>query len=414
MSESLLLALPKKKRAIVAWCFYDWATSAFFTVVTTFIFATYFTENIAANKILGTQQWGNAIALSGFLIALGSPIFGAIADHQGRRKPWLGLFTAFAIIGSALLWYAQPGYVYWTLGCVVVGTVGLGISSVFYNAMMRDLSPPGYLGRISGWAWGLGYLGGLSCLIIALYLTQVLKQPIQINGPLVAVWIAVFSSLLFLLTPDQPSMQIRLTTAIREGLSTLIKTLKSLPQRRDILMFLIAQMIYVDGLNTLFAFGGIYAAGTFGMSLSEVMQFGIAMNVVAGLGSMTFGWLDDYVGTKRTILLSLVAMIISGTALLFVQTKLVFWILGLFLCIFIGPAQAASRTLMSRLVPRELSNELFGLYIFSGKATSFLGPLLLGMISYTFNSQRPGMAVIIVFFIIGGLLLLKVPSPNPK
>ena len=174
---------------------------------------------------------------------------------------------------------------------------------------------------------------------------------------------------------------------------------------RQIALFLLARMIYTDGLITLFAFGGIYAAGTFGMSLDEVIQFGIALNVTAGLGAAAFAWADDRFGPRPVILVSLVALTILGTGTLLVESKTWFWILGSALGLFVGPAQAASRSLMARLAPPELETEMFGLYALSGKATAFMGPLVLGIATEIFDSQRAGMATILVFFAVGGVLL---------
>ena len=167
-------------------------------------------------------------------------------------------------------------------------------------------------------------------------------------------------------------------------------------------------MIYTDGLNTLFAFGGIYAAGTFGFTFTELIQFGIAINVTSGIGAATFAWIDDWVGSKKTIIISIVALTILSTLILFIETKELFWIFGLMLGVFVGPAQAASRTLMARMAPPDLRTEMFGLYAFSGKATAFLGPAALAFTTDIFSSQRAGMATMVVFFVVGGFLLLTV------
>lgn len=409
-----------KKRAIVAWCIYDWGISSFSAVITTFVFATYFTKVVAVNKIAGTIQWGHAIALAGLIIALCSPLFGAIADHEGRRKPWIGFFTILAIVSAGLLWFTKPAsaYVPWALTWVVMGSIGLEVAMVFYNAMMRDLAPKNYLGRISGWAWGLGYVGGLTLLSITLFgfiengfglnLDHSQSENIRICGPLVAIWLGLFSLPLFFLTPDRPSTHIPIKTAIFRGLSTLFLTLRKLREHQSVVRFLIAEMIYIDGLNTLFAFGGIYAAGTFGMSMSEVLKFGITINITAGLGAGLFAWVDDYIGAKKTILISLGVMVISGAALLLIHSKFWFWIFALFFGLFVGPVQAASRSLMSRIAPAEIVTEMFGLYAFAGKATAFVGPWILALLTSMFDSQRAGMTVVMVFLFTGGLILMSV------
>jgi UMF1 family MFS transporter len=202
--------------------------------------------------------------------------------------------------------------------------------------------------------------------------------------------------------------------AIRGGIRTLLGTLRHIRSYRACALFLVAQMIYTDGLNTLFAFGGIYAAGTFRMPLDEVLMFGIALNVSAGLGSAAFAWVDDRIGSKTTIAVALTAVILLGGALLLVETKAAFWVLGVALGAFFGPIQAASRSLMAHLAPETMRTEMFGLYALTGKATAFLGPLLLGWATLAFDSQRAGMATVLAFFVVGLWLLLKVPAPTAR
>lgn len=413
----------KWKCALVAWCIYDWGSAAFPIIITTFIFATYFTTHVAADEISGTYQWANATALAGIIIAIASPIFGAIADHSGRHKIWLAFFTVVCVISSALLWYAYPkvSSVSYTLVCVVIGTIGLEIALVFYNSFLPHIAPRDYIGRISGWAWGLGYLGGIVTLSIALYgfvksppvwLNADTAEQIRICGPLVAGWFGIFSLPLFIFIPDIPSSGLKMSCAIQRGLRELVFTIKTLPRQKNLFLYLIAHLIYVDGLNTLFAFGGIYAAGTFKMDLSEVILFGLTTNISAGIGAILLAWVDDYLGSKPTILVSIFCLIIFGVSILFVQSSRWFWMLGLLLTLFVGPVQAASRSLMARITPEEKSTEMFGLYAFSGRITSFIGPWLLGWATLHFHSQRAGMATIIVFFITGGLLMCFVREPN--
>ncbi|MEC9151665.1 MAG: MFS transporter [Pseudomonadota bacterium] len=411
----------KDRRAVASWCFYDWANSAFPTVIGTFIFGTYFTKAIAETPEIGAAQWGLALGVAGVVVAVFSPFFGAIADQQGRRKPWLGGFTAMCVIATALLWYATPesSSVLWALIFVAVASAAFEFTMVFYNAMLPEIAPKSHVGRLSGLGWGLGYVGGLAALALCLVgfvetdtpwfgLSTDAAENIRAIVLLVAAWYAVFSVPLFLFTPDRPSTGLSNTAAVRAGIGELVNTIRQIRHYHNILWFLVARMLYTDGLGTLFAFGGIYAAGTFGMDLGQVITFGIALNVTAGLGAAGFAWLDDKVGAKPVIIVSLVAMIGLGTALLVVESLNWFWGLGILLGIFVGPAQSASRSLMARLAPEAIRTEMFGLYAFSGKATGFLGPIVLAAVTTAFDSQRVGMGVIIVFFIVGLLLLLRV------
>jgi len=285
--------------------------------------------------------------------------------------------------------------------------------------MLPDLVPAERVGRVSGWGWGVGYAGGLVCLLLALLLfvqpdtppfglDRHLAEHVRITGPLTAVWFAVFAVPLLLWVPDRPAVAMGIAAAVRSGVGDLFRTLAQARRHANIARFLLAKMIYIDGLNTLFTFGGIYAAGTFGMSLKEVLLFGILLNITAGIGAIGFAWVDDWIGAKPTILISLVAMILLGGAILLVDGKLWFYGLALAIGIFLGPAQAASRSFMARVAPPERRAEFFGLYSFAGKATAFVGPALVGWATYVFDSQRAGMATIVPFFIVGVLLLLPV------
>ncbi len=412
------------RRALFSWCLFDWANSAFPTVITTFVFATYFTTTVAESTIAGTAAWGHAQSLAALIIALLGPALGAIADRGGRRKPWLLAFTALCVAACVGLWFTQPerGDVIWALTFVVLGTVGFEIGMVFYNALLPEIAAPERLGRLSGWGWGMGYAGGLACLSVALMgfiqtdapwfgLAAGTAEPVQATTLLVAAWVSLFALPLFLWTPDKPRGE-RTMEALRNGLVTLVNTLCNIRRYAQTARFLLARMIYIDGLNTLFAFGGIYAAGTFGMALEEVILFGIAINVTAGIGAACFAWLDDNIGPKRTILIALGGLIGFGGALLLASGKVWFWALALPLGLFVGPAQAASRSFMARLAPPHMRAEMFGLFAFSGKATAFLGPLFLAWATLAFDSQRAGMATIIVFLVVGFVLLLPLRDPG--
>ena len=409
------------RRGLFGWCLYDWANSAFPTVIITFVFSAYFTKAIAADEISGTAQWGIAISLSGLFVALLSPFLGAIADHGGRRKPWVFVLTLLCVVASALLWLARPetNFIILALSLVALANFAFEMAMVFYNAMLPDLVPRQRIGRLSGWGWGLGYAGGLVCLGLTLVLLVQAETPIfgldkesfehiRATGPMVAIWMAVFAAPFFLWTPDRPDQGISFAAALKRGIATLIDTFRRVREYSQIVRFLIARMMYTEGLNTLFTFGGIYAAGTFGMEFDELILFGIALNVTAGLGAAAFAWVDDRIGPKRTILIAVTGLAVLGAVLLFVEGKALFWTFALPLGIFVGPAQAASRTMMARLAPPRMMTEMFGLYALSGKATAFLGPALLAWMTVVFASQRAGMAVIMVFFLLGLVLLMGV------
>ena len=412
------------KWQLVCWSLYDWGNSAFPTVIVTFVFGTYFTRSVAETVTLGTAQWGYAMAISGIAIAVLGPVFGAIADSRGRRKPWLLIFTLICAAATASLWLVVPDarFVLLALVLLVLANTAFEIANVFYNAMLPGIVAPDRLGRASGWAWGLGYLGGLVCLTLLLVafiqtdnllfrLDKANAEHVRVVAPAVAVWFVVFALPLLLGTPDGAPNPISPVAAVRTGLAQIAATIRDIRGYGNIVRFLFARMLYIDGLNTLFAFGGIYAAGTFSMDVAEVIRFGIALNVTAGLGAAGFAWVDDWIGAKRTILIALVGLIVFGIPLLLVESKMFFWMLGVPLGLFMGPVQAASRSFMARLAPPGQVAEMFGLFALSGRVTAFLGPALLAWMTGMFNSQRAGMATVMVFLAVGGLILIGVREP---
>ncbi len=412
------------RRARIAWCLYDWGNSAFPSVILTFVFAAYFTRGVAADPVAGTAQWGWAISLSALAIAVFSPLLGAIADRGGRRLPWLMAFSLLCIGATAALWWVAPSP-QWVVGALVlvgIANFGFELATVFYNSLLPDIVAPSRIGRLSGWGWGAGYAGGLACLLLVLIgfvqadpapfgLDRAASEHVRIAAPIAAAWFALFALPIFILVPDRPRAGLGSLTAAREGVAQLVRTVRGIRHHPAPLRFLIAHMIYTDGLNTLFAFGGVYAAGTFNMKVDEVIAFGIAMNLTAGLGAVGFAWVDDLMGPKRTITIALVALTVLGSAILLVEDKAWFWAFGLMLGAFFGPAQAASRSLMARLAPPGMQAEMFGLYALSGKATAFIGPALLGWVALVADSQRAGMATVLIFFLVGLWVLHPLREP---
>jgi len=413
------------KRAIFAWCLYDWGIASYPVVMITFVFASYFTSKVAQNTIIGTEQWANTMAVSGVLIAILSPLLGTLADLGHGRKIWLCICTVLVAMSSALLWFAYPqvSSVYYALLCMMIGTVALNVGSVFYNALLLTLTSDEYLGRVSGWGWGMGYFGGLSILMIAFYgfvngkpswLNVATYEHVRICGPLVAVWIIAFAWPLFRFVPEQILKTqvgaIAPKLMFNQIAQRFLLSIKLLWLEKNICIFLIAQMIYIDGLNTLFAFGGIYAAGTFQMDIGQVLILGITLNACAGLGSTILSWVNDWIGSKATILISLVALILFGLAIVLAQNQIQFWVFASLLSLFVGSTQSSSRSLMAQLVPKEKAATMFGFYVLSGKVSTFIGPLILGFMTLKFHSQRVGMAAILLFFVIGAGVLLTVKT----
>jgi MFS transporter, UMF1 family len=423
--SAVQLDRPVKKRGLAAWCLFDWANSPTPTVVVTFVFAPYFARGIVGNEAEGLALWSWGIAASALIIAVLAPITGAIADASGPRKPWLAFFSAVTILATAGLWFAAPDptWIIPTLILVAMVNIGFETGTVFNNAMLPDLAEPKTIGRLSGWAWGLGYGGGIACLCAALFifimpeqapfgLDKAKSEHVRAVALLVAGWYLFFGWPLFVWTPDRISSRLTIGAATRNGMRRLVETARELRHHKNIMRFLIARLLYIDGLNTLFALGGVYAATTFAMDEEGVLTFAIALNITAGLGAFGFAWMDDKVGARRTLFLTLSCLIVVSAAILIVEDVLWFWILGLVLGLFIGPVQSASRSLMARMTPPDMTGEMFGFFALSGKLTSFLGPLLVGLVAYATDSQRLGMGVIVVLMLLGLLILRTVPEPG--
>jgi UMF1 family MFS transporter len=409
-----------------AWAFYDWANSSFPTVVSTFVIAAYFAQGIAADPASGQAQWGVMQSVAGFAIAFLSPLLGAVADAGGRRRLMLGLCTLLTALFTALIWFAKPdpSYALYALVCVGLATIAFELGTVFYNAMLPSVALPAQLGRVSGFGWGLGYAGGLACLALCLVL---LVQPnpsplgldrgaaehVRATALLTAAWLLVFGWPVLLAVPDPGGPRPSLTESAARGLRDIGELLRSLPQKPRLARFVLARLFYTDGLNTLFAFGAIYAAGVFGMGIDRILLFGIAMNVTAGAGAAGFALVEDRLGARQTVLLALAAMIVLGTGLLLATTEFWFWVLALSLGLFFGPAQAASRSFMARLSPPDEIATHFGLFALSGRITGFIGPAVLAMVTVATGSQQLGMATVLVFLSVGALILLTVEDPPP-
>jgi len=422
------------KKRVFAWSMYDFANQPFTTLVITFIYGTFFTKVIAENEIIGTTLWSRAMTITAITVAILSPIMGAFADKGGYRKFFLMFWTYVCIVGTFALYYPLPGEVYKALFWVVIANIGFEMGGVFCNAYLPDIAPKSKIGRVSGYGWSLGYVGGLIALTLALVLfvqpenpafgiTKNTGEHIRVTNIMVAIWFLIFSIPVFAWVEADKKNNLSKKSLWDESFGQLRNSFYNIRKYKNLLKFLIARIFYNDGLVTIFAFGGIYAAGTFNFTFEEIMIFGIVLNVTAGLGAFSLGFLDDKIGGKKTIQLSNIGLIIACIIAVIVPNKDLFtinlptigetiisgksffWLSGVLIGIFSGPNQASSRSLMARFIPPKMENEFFGFFAFSGKATAFIGPLLLGILTEVFNSQRYGVAVVVLMFIIGLILL---------
>ena len=406
----MFLSEEKQKKQIISWSLYDFANQPYTTLIITFIYSAFFVNYIAGDEQQGTFLWANAISITAITVAFISPILGAIADNTGYRKSFLVFFTLICCLFTSLLYFPDKGDVFLALTFVVVSNISFEMGTVFCNSYLNDLSSKKNIGKISGNAWGLGFVGGLLALLVSFLLFDVnnSSEVKQVNL-FVAAWFLIFSLPTFFFLKDSKRQKINKKN-ISSSFSSILQTFKEISKYKIIVRFLIARLFYNDGLITIFALGGIYAIGTLSFSMQEVLILGIVLNVFAALGSFVFGLIEDRIGVRKVINLSLVILVIS-TFLAFISPwtiypKLFFWISGVLLGTMVGPNQSCSRSYMAQIIPEDKKNEFFGFYAFTGKATSFLGPLMFGFLTKIY-SQQIGLLSVLVFFIIGLIIFNK-------
>jgi UMF1 family MFS transporter len=336
------------------------------------------------------------------------------------------VLTFAAALFTVGLWFVRPmeSDVLLALVLVALANVAVELATVFYNALLPRLAPPHLVGRLSGWGWAAGYAGGLAALVLCLtlliqanpppaFLDVSTAEPVRATAVLTGLWLLVFSLPLFLFVAEPRGPGMPMAQAIAGGWTELKSTLRKAWSHGMLLRFLIARMLYIDGLAALFAFGGIFAAQRFGFGIDEVLKLGILLNVTGALGAAAFGWIDDRIGPKPTILSALAGLILLGVAALVVADKATFWIIAGALGLFVGPAQSASRSLMARIAPPGLEAEMFGLFALSGKATAFLAPFAFSTATALAGDIRAGMATIIAFLAAGFVVLWPLKAPGP-
>ncbi|MEM8574547.1 MAG: MFS transporter [Pseudomonadota bacterium] len=450
------IAHPASRRGIVGWALFDWATQPYYTLVVTFLFAPYFVNGFMSDPAHAQSLWAFTTSAAQLTAAILAPVFGAIADAGLPRKPWIGVFSVMLIIGLIGLWLAVPGSseaVLLVLLSFAVASVGVELATQFNNAMMPGLISVKRLGKLSGFAWAVGYIGGLvSLALVAGFLvtspdtgkTLFGLSPIvsldtdtregdRLVGPFCAIWYLIFVLPMFLFTPDQ-SGPVTTRNPVRDGLARLLQSIKDvLRNHRNVALFLLARMIYADGAAAIFAFGGIYAASVFGWGATELGLFGIILTVAAVFGAFIGGLLDDWIGSKAVIIYGHLILITGAIGVLSVDpNEILFFVpveekapgAGLFaatgervmlifavlLGLAVGPIQASSRTMLARLCPPDQLTEFYGFFAFSGKVTAFAAPLAIGIVTTATDSQRLGISVSVVFLVVGLLLLLPVRS----
>lgn len=427
MTASPAVADHVERRAVIAWSLWDWGSAAFNAVIVTFVFSVYLTDGVGKNlpgPISASAWLGWTIGAASLFIAVLAPVLGQRSDASGHRKRSLALLTMSVVAVTSLMFFVEEDHDFLWLGLLLlaVGTVLFELAQVPYFAMLRQVSTPATVGRVSGLGWAFGYLGGIVLLLIVyvglisgdggvLGVSTDNGLNIRWVAVVAAVWFLAFSIPVLFAVPELPAEASPLPSAgFVESYRILFAELRVMwRDDRETLSFLIASALFRDGMTGIFTFGAVIAVSVYGFTDDSVIPFGIAANVAAAGGAIVAGRLDDRLGPRRVIVASLLSMLAAGTILLFVDGKAGFWVFGLVLCLFVGPAQSASRTYLVRLTPPGKEGQHFGLYAMTGRAASFLAPTLFGLFAFMFGNDRWGIIGIMLVILAGLLALWRVP-----
>lgn len=401
------------RRQVASWCLFDFANSSYSAVIAAVVFQVFYINRIVGNADgRGDLWWGRAISASMLFVALSSPFLGGIADYAGLRKRLLGVYTAVcvgAIAGFALL---SPGAAVAGFALIVLANAGMEGGLVFYNSFLPEIAPPDRQGRVSGWGYSVGYAGSIISLLIAL--------PLAKAGRFEAIWFvvagffALFSLPAFLFLPHDTPSGLTLSAAGRRGIRNAWATLKEIWGQGEPRKFLLAYMIYEDGVNTVIVFSSSLAATTFGFAQGELIGLYLVVQVTALAGAFALSKPTDTWGPKRVVSLSLLLWAAVAVSAYFVQGKSAFWLVACTAGLGLGSVQAGTRAFYAQFIPPGKEAEYFGVYSFVGKSSAVLGPLVFGSVSAAFGSQRPAILSIAVFFVVGFALISRVRGGGPN
>jgi UMF1 family MFS transporter len=427
-ADPQFIGAPVTRGRIFAWGVWDWGSAAFNAVIITFVYSVYLTNSVGKDLPGGisADTWlGWSLGLAGFFIAVLAPVTGQRADAGGRRKLSLGIWTGLTVLSMVGLFFVKNDYHYLWLGLLLMGlgSIFFEFAAVSYNAMLHQVSTPANIGRVSAFGWSMGYFGGIVLLLICdvgfiapevgwFGVTSTDGLKIRMVALFAAAWFAISAIPVLVKVPEMPALpsakRVGFFTSYRVLFRDLAELYRTSPHT---VYFLGASALFRDGLAAVFTFGAVLAVTVYDIAADDVLIFGVAANVVSAIGALTAGRYDDKVGPKAVIVVSLSGMLISGVILLFLSGPLAFWVFGLILCLFVGPAQSSSRTFLARLAPVGREGQLFGLYATTGRAVSFLAPALFGLFTYLFGSDRAGIVGILLVLGAGLLALLPVKSP---
>lgn len=445
-------------RGQLSWAVFEWSRAPYVTLVAMYVFAPYFTNAVVGDPVRGQGYWSLANTIAGFIVAFVAPVSGAMADRMGRRKPWLVVIALAMFASCSALWWVYPGAASGlplavVFGLIIILAAGFSCGEVFHNAMLPSIVTPKDIGRLSGLGLAINNFGALIALSVVLTtialpasdavnwsflperpwfgLDPALHEHERIAGPIAGLWLLVFHLPLLLWTPDMPATGVSMRQSVAQGMRQLADTLRCARQMANVGLYLLARMLYTDGLVAIIVYAGIYASGVFHWDVAAMLIFGLCLTPAGVIGGLLGGWIDSRIGSKRAIqiaiggaLLSMIGAVSttpsqvlfmpfdpSGTAAIWdfpyfrTLPEIVYLALFVILVVFIGAAFANSRAMMARLSPLSMMTQFFGLYAVSGWATAFIGHGLVAFFTTTFESQRAGFASPILL-LLSGLIVL--------
>jgi MFS transporter, UMF1 family len=401
------------RRAVVAWTLYDFANSAYAAVITATIYAAYYALGVVGNaRGEGDLWWGRVVSVSMGIVAVTAPFLGGLADRAGLRRPLFVGFTVTAVTASALMATVSPGMVLWGFALGVLGNVGYEGALIYYNAWLPDLAPPGMQGRVSAWGFAVGYAGSIAALAVAFPLVQ--REAYGATFLSTAMLFGCFALPAFVLLPSPPPGAASPARALREAGAEVVAGVRAVLAHRDLRRFFAAYFIYEDGVNTVVVFSGIFAAQTLGFPMDRLIVLYVVVQISALLGALAWAGPTDRLGPKRVVMVTLVQWAIVVVAAYGVQTQTQFYVLAVVAGSGLGAVQAASRTLLTTLIPRGKEAQMFGFYALCGKSAAIIGPIVFGTVSHAAGgNQRLGIVAIGAFFVVGLVLLARVKGGGP-
>lgn len=392
----------KLSKQLAGWMMYDFANSAFTTIIVTVVYSVYFINVVVGGAASnGEMLWGLAVGISMTLVALTAPILGAVADYSRSKKKFLFINTYLTIIFTALLYFVGPGQISKGMIFFIIANYGFNSANVFYDAFLPEITTPENMGRVSGFGWALGYMGGLLALVLSLLITQ---YSVRWVFPMISVHFFVFSLFTFFWLKEVklPSKRTNYFKTAYKRVYSSIRNMRSYP---ELLKFMLSYFIYNDGITTVIVFASIYGITRFGMTTRDMLIYFILAQFTSILGSALFGWLTDKKGVKLSLSVALIVWITVVTWAFFCGSAFEYYFVGLLAGLAIGSSQSNSRTMLSMLTPHDRQAEFFGFYTLTGRLSSIIGPILYGWIAHASGDIRYSILSLLLFFLAGWIAL---------